>query len=140
MLFLLVPGGFSYLKKQNNYNSNWKKLLEFRNLQEKLEKSLVLFSVFCYRKMVVIPSLLKKSHWKVSSLYDLQFFNCPDCDFKVQDKQTFVDHACDTHPTCIHYLTTIRDGSLTGVIGQYDPSFVAHYRTFYRAFLYAQNQ
>ena len=31
------PGDFSDLKKQNNYNSNWKKLLGFRNLQEKLE-------------------------------------------------------------------------------------------------------
>ena len=37
MLFKLVPGDFSDLKKQNNYNSNWKKLLGFRNLQEKLE-------------------------------------------------------------------------------------------------------
>ena len=66
--------------------------------------------------MVVIPSLLKKSHWKVSSLYDLQFYNCPDCNFKVQDKQCFVDHAYQTHPTCTDYLTTIRDGSLAGVI------------------------
>ena len=32
----LVPGGFSALKKLNNYNSNWKKLLGFRNLQEKI--------------------------------------------------------------------------------------------------------
>ena len=37
MLFWLVPGGFLDLKYYNNYNSNWKKLLGFRNLQEKLE-------------------------------------------------------------------------------------------------------
>ena len=37
MLFKLVPGGFSYLINQNNYNSNWKKILGFRNMQEKLE-------------------------------------------------------------------------------------------------------
>ena len=37
MLFQLVPGGFSYLMNQNNYNSNWKKILGFRNMQEKLE-------------------------------------------------------------------------------------------------------
>ena len=37
MLLQLVPGGFSDLKKYNNYNSNWKKLLGFRNLKEKLE-------------------------------------------------------------------------------------------------------
>ena len=33
-----VPGGFSYLTNQNNYNSNWKKILGLRNMQEKLEK------------------------------------------------------------------------------------------------------
>ena len=40
MLFELVPEGFSDLKKLNNYNSNsnWKKILGFRNLQEKFEK------------------------------------------------------------------------------------------------------
>ena len=34
MSFELVPGSFSNLK---NYDSNWKKLLGFRNLLEKLE-------------------------------------------------------------------------------------------------------
>ena len=38
MFFSLVPGGFLDLINQNNYNSNWKKILGFRNLQEKLEK------------------------------------------------------------------------------------------------------
>ena len=42
---MLVLGDFSDLKKKNNYNSNWKKLLGFRNLQEKLEKA------FCYWKI-----------------------------------------------------------------------------------------
>ena len=37
---MLVPGGFSDLINQNNYNANWKKLLGFRNIQEKLEKLL----------------------------------------------------------------------------------------------------
>ena len=36
--FLLVPGGFLDVINQNNYNSNWKKILGCRNLQEKLEK------------------------------------------------------------------------------------------------------
>ena len=39
MFFQLVLGSFSDLKNQNNYNSNWKKILGFRNLQEKLENS-----------------------------------------------------------------------------------------------------
>ena len=34
MLFELVPGGFPCLI---NYNSSWKKLFGFRNMQEKLE-------------------------------------------------------------------------------------------------------
>ena len=38
MLFKLVPDGFSYLINWKNLNSNWKKLLGFRNIQEKLEK------------------------------------------------------------------------------------------------------
>jgi hypothetical protein len=38
-LFQLVPGGFSDLINQSNLNSNWKKLLGFRNMQEELEKS-----------------------------------------------------------------------------------------------------
>ena len=38
MLFQLVPGGLSDQKNWNNYDSNWKKLLGFRNVQEKLEK------------------------------------------------------------------------------------------------------
>ena len=38
MLLQLVPGGFSDLKKYNNYNSNWKKSLGFRiKMKEKLE-------------------------------------------------------------------------------------------------------
>jgi len=36
--FYLVPGGFPDIINQNNSNSNWKKLLGFRNMQEKLEK------------------------------------------------------------------------------------------------------
>ena len=33
-----APGGFSDLINQKNYDSNWKHLLGFRNIQEKLEK------------------------------------------------------------------------------------------------------
>jgi hypothetical protein len=41
MLFQLVPGGFSYVINWNNYNSNWKKILGLRNMQEKLEKRIL---------------------------------------------------------------------------------------------------
>ena len=42
--FLTCPGGFSYVINWNNYNSNWEKLLGFRNMQEKLEKVIFLVS------------------------------------------------------------------------------------------------
>ena len=35
--FKVIPGGFSDLIHWNNSNSNWKKLLRFRNMQENLE-------------------------------------------------------------------------------------------------------
>ena len=38
MLFKYFTGGFSYLINQNNWNSNWNKILGFRNMQEKLKK------------------------------------------------------------------------------------------------------
>ena len=50
MLFLIVPGGFLDQKYQKNYNSNWKKLLGFRNLQEKLENNI------CFRMESKITS------------------------------------------------------------------------------------
>ena len=40
MFFQHVPGGFSDLMNWNNYISNWKKYLGFRNLRDKLEKGL----------------------------------------------------------------------------------------------------
>ena len=43
----LVPVDFWDPKKKNNYNSNRKILLRFRNLQEKLENKFFLGSVFC---------------------------------------------------------------------------------------------
>ena len=39
MPFKLVPGGFSYLINLTNENSNWKKILGFRNIQEKIENN-----------------------------------------------------------------------------------------------------
>ena len=41
LLAVLVPGGFSHRINWNNYNLNWKEILGFRNMQEKLEISLI---------------------------------------------------------------------------------------------------
>ena len=56
-IYQLVPGGFSYLINQNNYNSNWKKWLGFRHMQEKLEKkmlcnfNLMIRFISCYNSL-----------------------------------------------------------------------------------------
>ena len=56
-IYQLVPGGFSYLINQNNYNSNWKKWLGFRHMQEKLEKkmlcnfTLMIRFISCYNSL-----------------------------------------------------------------------------------------
>ena len=61
MLFKLVPGGFSYLKNQNNQNSKWKKLLGLRNMQEMLEKDRrpISKSYYCG----IIPMLRRQKEW-----------------------------------------------------------------------------
>ena len=54
--------------------------------------------------------------WKVHSIYELQYFNCPTCNFKDRTKQAFVNHAYNIHPSCSEYLMNIGDKSLHDVI------------------------
>ena len=54
--------------------------------------------------------------WNIQSIYELQYFNCPACNFKNQFKQKFLLHANEFHPECIPYLSTIPDDSLNDVI------------------------
>lgn len=65
--------------------------------------------------MVVNIKILKE-RWKVNSIFDFQFFCCPDCDFKFHAKQDFVDHACGSHPDCVKNLENIQDGSLSDIL------------------------
>ena len=67
---MLVPGGFSYLKKQNNHNSNWKKLLGLRNMQEKLENLLFCATPVkktsvehCRKIMMITPNKFHHGLW-----------------------------------------------------------------------------
>ena len=54
--------------------------------------------------------------WQIKSIYELQYFICPSCDFKNQNKQEFIHHASEIHPEAINYLkTTIEDNSLEDV-------------------------
>ena len=47
--------------------------------------------------------------WSFHSIYELQFFNCPSCNYKNKSKQEFVDHACNVHPESINNLMNIKD-------------------------------
>ena len=60
--------------------------------------------------------------WNINSLYELQYFNCPSCEFKHVGKQDFVYHAYESHPESIDYLTNISDGSLKGILCPWDNS------------------
>ena len=61
-------------------------------------------------------SVYEESPWNIQSLYDLQYFNCPSCDYKDYSKQEFVDHAYNSHPEAYPYLNKINDGSIDDVI------------------------
>ena len=54
--------------------------------------------------------------WNIVSIYELQYFNCPSCNFKNHSKQEIVAHAYEFHPESINFLTKISDDSLTDVI------------------------
>ena len=54
--------------------------------------------------------------WNIESIYELQYFNCPKCDFKEHSKQTFANHAFKFHPESISSLTNLKDNSLDDVV------------------------
>ena len=56
-----------------------------------------------------------KDPWNVQSIYDLQFFNCPSCEFKDFSKQDFINHAHLSHFGSIKHLMNIKDGSLDDI-------------------------
>ena len=56
-----------------------------------------------------------KNPWDVQSIYDLQFFNCPSCDYKDLSKQEFINHAHLSHFGAVKYLMNIKDRSLDDV-------------------------
>ena len=54
--------------------------------------------------------------WNICSIYELQYFNCPSCVFKISSKQEFINHAYEFHPDAIDYLMKINDNSLSDII------------------------
>ena len=54
--------------------------------------------------------------WNIKSIYEMQYFNCPSCEFKNKSKQLFVNHAFDFHQNHVRLLSNITDNSLKDVI------------------------
>ena len=60
----LIPAGFSGLIHYKNYNSNWKKILGFRDMQEKLENT-PFITAFFYQKSKYAPLFLIESKHQI---------------------------------------------------------------------------
>ena len=58
---------------------------------------------------------MEENPWAITSIFQLQYFNCPSCDFRNQSKQSFVEHAFEIHPESIEFLIKISDGSLDDI-------------------------
>ena len=67
-----------------------------------------------------IMNLIIENPWNIQSIYDLQFFNCPTCEFKNHSKQEFVNHAFGSHPASIEYLSNIRNDSFNDIMCPWD--------------------
>ena len=56
-----------------------------------------------------------ENSWNIESLYDLRYFNCASCDYKIDIKQDFVNHAYEFHPEALNYLKNIKDDSMDDI-------------------------
>ena len=48
----------------------------------------------CLLSVTVKPA----NPWEVSSLYEFNYFCCPECDSKSPSAQEFINHASSNHP------------------------------------------
>ena len=89
-------------------NFKEEKLISNMNVPDNPKSSEIL-EVQEKRKMsnVSVEKYIKQEQWNpwdVSSIFEFNYFCCPECDFKVQSdehtetKQEFVDHASSNHP------------------------------------------
>ena len=53
--------------------------------------------------------------WNIQSLFELQFFVCPACEYKNNSKQEFVYHAYNVHPESSDKLKIINDDSINDI-------------------------
>ena len=45
-----------------------------------------------------LDEVKKGNPWDVYSIFEFNFFCCPECDCKTQSKQDFINHASTLHP------------------------------------------
>ena len=53
--------------------------------------------------------------WAIDSIFEMQYFNCPSCNFRTQSKQSFVEHAFEANRRYISgemTLPTFHEGAL----------------------------
>ena len=65
-----------------------------------------------------------ESPWNIQSIYDLQYFNCPACIYKINSKQEIVTHAYEYHPESIDFLANISDNSLSDIVCPWNAPFI----------------
>ena len=64
---------------------------------------------------------LPNNPWDVCSLFEFNYFCCPECKFKTrsysieQSAQDFVNHASRNHPWSVNFLQQISDGSIDNI-------------------------
>ena len=73
---------------------------------------------FYFLLQMLMPKL--ENPWEIKSIYELQYFNCPSCSYKIDSKQDFVCHAFDSHPDSVIYLRNIVDESLSDILCPWD--------------------
>ena len=79
-----------------------------------LKKSFCLFFLIC--QWIVFFRIMEENNpWAIDSIFEMQYFNCPSCNFRTQSKQSFVEHAFEEHPESIEFLVKISDGSLDDI-------------------------
>ena len=61
--------------------------------------SRLILKIFYYRKLTMEMKITKQdmNPWDVSSIFNFTYYCCPECDWKDQNKQNFVNHAFTYH-------------------------------------------
>ena len=83
-----------------------------------------IFMILCLFIISFLFLFQMKNPWDINSIYDLQYFNCPSCDFKNSSKQELINHAHKIHPECVQFLSKINDDSFTDVLCPWNDIFI----------------